>query len=78
MAMQQGVIGRGQALEAGLAPDSIETLLRSGRWQRLYRGVYATFTGTPSHEAMLWAVLVRAGPGAALSHETAAELYGFR
>jgi hypothetical protein len=26
---------------------------------------------------MLWAVLTRAGPDAALSHETAAELYGF-
>ena len=60
-----------------MPPDSIETLLRTGRWQRVYRGVYATFTGSLSREALLWAVLVRAGPNAVLSHETAAELFGF-
>ncbi|HEY2280231.1 MAG TPA: type IV toxin-antitoxin system AbiEi family antitoxin domain-containing protein [Streptosporangiaceae bacterium] len=77
MAVQNGVLGSRQALESGLPSDSIETLLRTGRWQRLNRGVYATFTGSPSREALLWAVLVRAGPDAALSHETAAELFGF-
>jgi hypothetical protein len=77
MAVQHGVLGSRQALELGLPSDSIETLLRTGRWQRLHRGVYATFTGSPSREALLWAVLVRAGPDAALSHETAAELFGF-
>ncbi len=74
--MQSGVLSLSQALETGMSSDSVETLLRTGRWQRMYRGVYATFTGSPSREALLWAVVVRAGPGAALSHTTAAELFG--
>jgi very-short-patch-repair endonuclease len=45
-----------------------------GRWQPLYRGVYATFTGRPSRDALLWGAVLRAGPGAALSYGTAAEL----
>jgi len=49
---------------------------RSGRWQRLQRGVYATFSGEPTRETVLWAALLRAGPGAVLSHQTAAERHG--
>jgi len=41
----------------------------------MHRGTYATFTGTPSREAVLWAALLRAGLGAVLSHETAAEVH---
>jgi very-short-patch-repair endonuclease len=57
-------------------PDVIDGLLRTGRWQRLQQGVYAVFTGEPRHEARLWAVVLRAGPDAALSHGTAAALSG--
>jgi hypothetical protein len=73
---QQGVITRGQALDSGLTGKAITVRLRSGRWQRLHTGVYATFSGVPSRDAQLWAAVLRAGPGAALSHQTAAELYG--
>jgi predicted transcriptional regulator of viral defense system len=38
--------------------------------------VYAIYTGEPGREAVLWAAALRAGPGAALSHYTAAELHG--
>ena len=48
----------------------------SGRWQRLQRGVYAAYSGEPARETMLWAALLRAGPGAVLSHQTAAERHG--
>jgi hypothetical protein len=34
------------------------------------------FTGDVSRQAKLWAAILRAGPGAALSHETAAEVHG--
>jgi hypothetical protein len=47
----------------------------SGRWQQIHRGVYATFTGVPGRGAQLWAAVLLAGPGAVLSHETAAELH---
>ena len=42
----------------------------------LQRGVYATFSGKPSREAELWAAVLRVGPEAVLSHQTAAELDG--
>ena len=77
IALQRGVIGRRQALGSGLTADRIETLLRTGRWRGLHRGVYAAFTGEPSRDALLWAALVRAGPDAMLSHQTAAGLYDF-
>jgi len=76
IALQRGVIARQQALETGLGPNSIETLLRTGRWQRVQRGVYVAFTGPPSREALLEAALLRAGPDAVLSHRTAAEILG--
>jgi len=50
--------------------------VRSGRWQRLYRGVYTAHSGDPARETALWAALLRAGPGAILSHQTAAERHG--
>jgi very-short-patch-repair endonuclease len=73
---QSGVVSRQQARDAGWPEGTIDERLRSGIWQRLERGAYATFTGDPSREAKLWAALLWAGPGAALSHETAAEIHG--
>jgi hypothetical protein len=76
LSFQSGVIASWQAEAAGLGPRQIENLVRYGRWQRLHLGVYAAFTGKPPREAVLWAAVLRAGPQAALSHETAAGLYG--
>ncbi len=73
---QHGVIAAWQSTMAGLGAREIEVRLNSGRWQRLYRGVYASFTGPPPRLAWLWAAALRAGPGSALSHYTAAELDG--
>jgi len=73
---QSRVVSRHQARAAGFTDEAIEWQLRSGQWRRLYRGAYATFTGDPSREAKLWAAVLRVGPGAVLSHETAAELHG--
>lgn len=72
---QDGVIDRGQALDLGIPPDGIDRLVRDGQWQRLRRGVYLTRPGEPSRSADLWAAVRYAGPGAALSHHTAAELF---
>jgi predicted transcriptional regulator of viral defense system len=73
---QAGVISRPQLLDAGLSAQMIKRRLERGRWQVLYRGVYAAFNGPPPREAWLWAAVLRAGPGAVLSHLTAAELHG--
>jgi hypothetical protein len=76
IARQDGVIGRSQALEFGLSADAVRNRVRTGEWQRIQRGVYATFSGEVTRESQLWAALLRAGPVAVLSHQTAAELYG--
>jgi hypothetical protein len=68
------VLSRAQAIAAGITPDKIKAHLRAGRWQRVLPRVYATFTGSVPRPALLWAVVLRAGPGAVLSHQTAAEL----
>jgi len=71
---QSGIVCRSQALKAGLSMGMIKFRVSSGRWQQVYPGVYATFTGASGSGAQLWAALLWAGPGAMLSHETAAEL----
>ena len=48
--------------------------IKFGRWRRVHAGVYATFTGPMTRDAQLWAAVLAAGPGAQLSHETAAEI----
>jgi hypothetical protein len=74
--LQHGVLSATQARRGGLSLDSVKSRLRSGKWQQLHHGVYATFTGEPRRDALLWAAVLRAGPGALLSHYTAAELFG--
>jgi hypothetical protein len=71
---QSGVVSRSQALKAGLSAGMIKFRVSSVRWQHIHPGVYATFTGAPGRSAQLWAAVLSAGPGAMLSHETAAEL----
>ena len=73
---QAGAISRRQLLDAGLNTKLIAKRLKRRRWQQLYRGVYAAFTGPPGRETWLWAAVLRAGDGAVLSHQTAAELHG--
>jgi len=72
---QRGILARWQA-DCAADIAAIDALVRSGRWQMLYRGVYATYTGPPSRDGVLWAAVLRCGPAAALSHLTAAELDG--
>jgi hypothetical protein len=76
LAAQGNAIARDQAASCGIDLHAVDGRLRNGRWQRLQRGVYATFSGEPSRETVLWAALLRAGRDAALSHQTAAERHG--
>jgi hypothetical protein len=70
---QDDVLTAGQLLDGGLTRDTLRSQVDQGNWQRLYRGVYATFSGPPTRSAQLWAAVLAAGPGAMLSHESAAE-----
>ena len=72
---QSRIVGRRQAARYGMTRAAVGRRVKSGAWQRLHRGTYATFSGVPPREARLWAALVRAGSGAVLSYETAAEVH---
>jgi hypothetical protein len=76
LAVQGNSIARRQSTSLGIDPRAMRSRVSSGRWQRLQRGVYATFSGEPARETILWAALLRAGPHAVLSHQTAAERHG--
>jgi hypothetical protein len=73
---QHGVVARSQAQRNGITKGGLEHRLGSGQWKRLHWGVYAAFTGEVTRQAKLWAAVQRAGPGAVLSYETAAEVQG--
>lgn len=75
LALQQGVVSRRQALDCGISAGVIRGQLRGDRWQQLATGVYAAFSGEPPRLALIWSALLSAGPGAVVSHQTAAELY---
>ena len=72
----QGIVSLQQAKAAGVARKKLHQQARSGKGQRVHRGVYATFAGELTRTAELWAAISRAGRGAMLSHETAAEIQG--
>jgi len=74
--LQRGVVSRAQVLAEGLTDEVITARLSRGSWQRLFPGVYAVFSGDLGREAALWAAVLYAGRGAALSHQSAAELWG--
>ncbi len=74
--LQGGVLTRTQALAAGISSGAIRRHLSSGRWRRVHEAVYLTFSGPIPRRCHLWAAVLRAGTGALLSHESAAELTG--
>lgn len=74
---QDGVATRHQLLSVGWTDGMIQANLAARRWQRVYDGVYAAYTGPLPRPTQIWAAVLLCGAGAAASHETAAELWGF-
>ena len=74
---QASIVTRQQALRSGMSRSAIVSKVACGRWRQVYPGVYATFDGPMGRDAQLWAIVLYAGKGAQLSHETAAEVNGF-
>src|SRR4051794_2003858 len=74
---QHGVIARRQLLELGLSRRRIERRIGSGRLHPTWRGVYAVGRPLLDEHGRWMAAVLAGGPGAALSHGSAAELWGF-
>ena len=75
---QHGLISSEELLALGLGYDGIEDWVRRGRLHRLYRGVYAVGHAALSREARWLAAVLALGPGAVLSHRSAASLSELR
>jgi Transcriptional regulator, AbiEi antitoxin/Protein of unknown function (DUF559) len=75
-ASQQGILTRGQLLEAGLSNGAIHRWEHSGRIHRLFRGVYSVGSATVGERGRIKAAALASGPGAAVSHRSAAFLLG--
>jgi very-short-patch-repair endonuclease len=72
---QNGVAGRDQLIELGLSRHAIDGRVKSGRLRRYFRGVYLVGPIAPPF-ARETAAVIACGVGAALSHRSAAELWG--
>jgi very-short-patch-repair endonuclease len=73
---QQGVFARDEAIAAGLSRDQLIDRVNRGRYIRLYPGVYA-IAGAPRTDRQRLAGVARSFPQlAAVSHQTAAEMWG--
>jgi very-short-patch-repair endonuclease len=75
---QQGVVSRAQLLELGLGRGAIAHRIETGALIVLRRGVYAVGHRALPPRARIVAALLDCGPGAVVSHASAAALWGIR
>jgi very-short-patch-repair endonuclease len=73
---QCGVVSREQLLAAGVGRGAIARGIETGRLRAVFRGVYAVGHVALSHEGWWKAALLTCRKGAALSHRTAATVWG--
>lgn len=73
---QCGVFTRTQATTAGFGAPQIERRVRAGVWRRVLPGVYRHATTPVSRPLAQWAAVLWAGPVCAVSHTSAAALWG--
>jgi very-short-patch-repair endonuclease len=71
------VVSATQLVELGISRATVSEWTRRGRLHRLYRGVYAVGHRSPNEWQRYMAAVLACGDGAALSHQSAAYLWGF-
>jgi very-short-patch-repair endonuclease/predicted transcriptional regulator of viral defense system len=75
---QHGVVSRAQLIALGLAPWDVDYRVKVGRLHVLHRGVYAVGHPSVTGHGRWMAAVLACGPGAALSHRSAAALWDLR
>jgi very-short-patch-repair endonuclease len=75
---QHGVVARRQLLNLHLGIDLIRARVESGRLVPLHHGVFALGHGRLTRRGEWMAAVLACGPGAVLSHGSAADLWGIR
>ena len=73
---QHGVVATRQLLALGVSEDAVRYRARTGHLHRIRRGVYAVGHRELSREGVWLAAVLACAPGAVLSHQTAAVLWG--
>jgi very-short-patch-repair endonuclease len=73
---QWGVLARRQLAALGVSRHTVDHWLRAGRLHRLHQGVYAVGHAALRAEGHRLAAVLACGPGAVLSHRTAAAHWG--
>lgn len=75
---QHGVVAARQLFALGLGKGLIEHRVRTGHLLRVHRGLFAVGHGRLSRNGERLAAVLACGPDAALSHMSAADLWGIR
>jgi hypothetical protein len=75
---QHGLAATRQLHRLGVPSSLIRRQLDSGAWERVAPGVVGVVGHRESWHRSLWLGALHAGPDAVVSHESAAELHGFR
>jgi hypothetical protein len=74
---QHGHVTRKQLLGLGVGRGAITSSLESGRYVAVHKGVYCVGPRRDDPVSRAAAAVLACGPGALLSHESAASLWGF-
>src|SRR4051794_2380852 len=75
-ARQHGVVALAQLEAIGMAASAARARAAAGRLHRVYRGVFAVGHPPVTAQARWMAAVLACGPGAVLSHRSAAALRG--
>src|SRR3954469_16548737 len=75
---QHGVVARRQLLALGYSHDAIRHRVAAGRLHPVMRGVYAVGRPQLTPKGRWMAAVLACGPGAVLSHDSAAASWGIR
>src|SRR4051812_43295912 len=75
---QHGVVTRAQIRAMGLGDGAITQRIAAGRLHVVHHGVYAVGHAVLTRSGRWLAAVLACGPGAALSHSSAAALWGLQ